>query len=586
MSFKATLLCICAFLFQFNASKIKSPPAPTPPLWVDNVHLIMSNHLDMGFTDYAVNVVNKYFDNYFPLAFNTAKEVETSLNKTYKWLTQSWLVSMFLDCPPNFGLHCPNSTQRQSFLNAIKAGYIYWHSFPFNSEMAAYDRPLIEFGIQMSRDYGTKYNGFVDPILSQRDVPGITRSIIPILVQNNISALSIGANGGSAPPDVPKIFKWRDPESNETIIGMLHAGGYGGIQLKDAIVIPGFNHALVMAWNSDNQGPPGLKESQQWYNICATNFPTAAKNNGIYASTFSNFLEALYARPDIENNLTVIQSEMGDTWNYGIASDPYKAAAARFAQRERAKCLSGNDKSCASCTLNDFGMFNFSRLLLKNYEHTWGGSIAGFLNFSNKNGSFYYWSNEQFHQALNNGNDTGLITLKAMWDEQRLWGLDYALEALSLSTDIGCKNLYKRINNEWNNLLNVKSPLDMANDWSLVTDMNEIFTVESAFSGNKYEIEFNGGFISNLYDVTNNINFTSNTNDKIFGKLIYQTLTEIDMNNYVINYGYNGYYYADMGKPGLDEYANPKHQYITATFDKLWKSNSNPNSFLVGLNFG
>ncbi len=36
----------------------------------------------------------------------------------------------------------------------------------------------------------------------------------------------------------------------------------------------------------------------------------------------------------------------------------------------------------------------------------------------------------------------------------------------------------------------------------------------------------------------------------------------------------------------MDKHANPKHQYITATFDKLSKSASDTNKFLIGLNFG
>eukprot|EP01084_Bolivina_argentea_P019782 36796_1 len=250
----------------------------------------------------------------------------------------------------------------------------------------------------------------------------------------------------------------------------------------------------------------------------------------------------------------------------------------------RSDCLDGTDSSCSSCTLDDFGMYNFSRFLLKNYEHTWGGSISKFLHYEDKIGPFYYWSNQQFQPAVNSGNYSGFNILKAMWDEQRLWGLDYALEALSLSTNIGCKNLYKKIVTEWNNLLNVKSPFDSPNDWILVTNPNHTFDVQSSYSGNKYNIQFKGGFISDLYDVTNDINFTSN--NKVFGKFIYQTLTEIDFNNYVTHYADKGYIYPDMGKPGLDKHANPKHQYITATFDKLWKSASDTNKFLIGLNFG
>ena len=62
--------------------------------------------------------------------------------------------------------------------------------------------------------------------LSQRDVPGMTRGVIPLLVAVNASAISIGVNGASCPPNVPKAFVWQEPESGAEILGMVHPYGY------------------------------------------------------------------------------------------------------------------------------------------------------------------------------------------------------------------------------------------------------------------------------------------------------------------------------------------------------------------------
>ena len=32
-----------------------------------------------------------------------------------KFTTQSWLISLFYDCPPNLGIHCPNNVVSFSF---------------------------------------------------------------------------------------------------------------------------------------------------------------------------------------------------------------------------------------------------------------------------------------------------------------------------------------------------------------------------------------------------------------------------------------------------------------------------------------
>jgi hypothetical protein len=60
----------------------------------------------------------------------------------------------------------------------------------------------------------------------QRDVPGFTRGAVPILASEGVKAFTIGVNGGSAPPGVPKDtpFWWRDEASDSQLLGVLHPG--------------------------------------------------------------------------------------------------------------------------------------------------------------------------------------------------------------------------------------------------------------------------------------------------------------------------------------------------------------------------
>ena len=61
----------------------------------------------------------------------------------------------------------------------------------------------------------------------QRDVLGITRSAVPILVGQGIQAVTVGTNGGCAPPAVPHNtpFRWRDEQSGTELLSMWHPGG-------------------------------------------------------------------------------------------------------------------------------------------------------------------------------------------------------------------------------------------------------------------------------------------------------------------------------------------------------------------------
>lgn len=66
------------------------------------------------------------------------------------------------------------------------------------------------------------------PATPQRDVPGLTRAAVPILVRQGVKALSVGVNAGSAPPGVPKStpFIWTDPQSGEELVAMWHEGAW------------------------------------------------------------------------------------------------------------------------------------------------------------------------------------------------------------------------------------------------------------------------------------------------------------------------------------------------------------------------
>ena len=81
-----------------------SASAAVQPSAIRKVHVIQSCHLDVGFSDLAVNIVNKYFDTFLPEAIAIAKELAAA-NSTGPGLvftTQSWLISLYLRCPSSF----------------------------------------------------------------------------------------------------------------------------------------------------------------------------------------------------------------------------------------------------------------------------------------------------------------------------------------------------------------------------------------------------------------------------------------------------------------------------------------------------
>jgi hypothetical protein len=66
-------------------------------------------------------------------------------------------------------------------------------------------------------------------VFSQRDVPGLTRAALRPLADAGVRAISVGVNGASAPPAVPRAFVWRDEASATDMLTFYHPLGYGGI---------------------------------------------------------------------------------------------------------------------------------------------------------------------------------------------------------------------------------------------------------------------------------------------------------------------------------------------------------------------
>lgn len=58
-----------------------------------------------------------------------------SASPAYGCLLQSWVVSLFLDCPARIGVRCPNATAVASVKQAIQRGDITWHALPHNGQV-------------------------------------------------------------------------------------------------------------------------------------------------------------------------------------------------------------------------------------------------------------------------------------------------------------------------------------------------------------------------------------------------------------------------------------------------------------------
>lgn len=552
------LLCISLSLIYSVASLPSWPPQASINdevfTSIDRIYLISSCHLDLGFADTLVNIVNRYFDEFFPAAIQLGRELLTE-NKEERlvFTTHSYLVWLYLNCPPYSGLNCPDNDNIYNFKEAIREGIIVWHAFPFNAQPEVYDKSMMDFGFQFTMNVSRDL-GYIPSTMSQRDVPGLTRSVIPLMQAHGVDAITVGVNTACMPPAVPTAFVWKDETSNSEVIGMWHPHGYGysklgHLGLSDMVIVPGMNTALVFAIRSDNTGPPPADELFENYRYLRELFPYAE----IVASGYNEFVSELMGHKDL---LPVIKEEIGDTWIHGAGSDPWRTSQYREILRCRDNCL-----VTGSCSLDDQRVFNFSSFLLKYGEHTWGKDIKKYLKDT------YNWTNEAFH--LIRYVSPNYADVVDSWIEQRIWAIEYALEALD----------------DHPLLEEIKTKLDeLYFNGNLSMDGFESISCEDSVNSENISMSFNrkGMSIGSLVDKRGGGNAREYSGvGNPLAAVTYNAYTAEDyktfLNEYLLDPSLD-YAYQDLGKPGL---TNTQDISDYVNLQSCWKKNDENNGKII-----
>jgi hypothetical protein len=361
-------------------SSLSPPETPNPD--VRRVLVAFKCHLDVGFTDTQANVMKKYFDVYYPQAIATGAALRRAGGDRYIWTTGSWLLYEYLEQA--------TTDQRRIMEQAIGAGDISWHALPFSWQTEMLDRSMIEGALGLSRSLDARF-GHKTIGAKMSDVPGHSRGIIAPLAAAGISMLDIGVNGASTPPDVPDVFLWKSPDGS-TLPMIYHHHDYGG-----TVILPGTDAAFSMEMRNDNGGPHTQQEIQEIYARLRKQFPNAT----VAAATLSDVAATLAPARD---KLPVVTNEIGDTWIYGVPSDPPKVTRYREAARMRQEWITQKQLEIGG----DVDRALLRRMALS-VEHTWGTDTKSYLDHD-------HYKPADLDAVLN---QPGYRTMEASWQEKR-----------------------------------------------------------------------------------------------------------------------------------------------------------------------
>jgi hypothetical protein len=333
---------------------------------IERVHVVFKTHLDIGFTDLARNIVERYLRVFIPKALDAAEELEGSGGtERFVWTTGSWLIDEYL--------RRAGDPERERMERAIRSGGIAWHAMPFTTHSELMDPWLADSALAISARLDERF-GRKTIAAKLTDVPGHTIGLVPILAGRGVRYLHVGVNDGSRVPEVPRLFRWRAPDGSEVLVH--YSAGYG-----DELAFPGLADALVIAHSSDNSGPPSAAEAKRILAGAAGRYAGAS----VFASTLDAFAERLLP---LAPSLPLVEGEIGDTWIHGAATDPRKLAGYRALLRRRAEWASrGGWDDASPCARA------FARNLLLIAEHTWGLDTKKYL------GDYRNWSKAEFAAA-------------------------------------------------------------------------------------------------------------------------------------------------------------------------------------------
>ena len=304
-----------------------------------NILIVFKTHLDLGYTDLAAKVEEKYMNEMIPHALDLAEQTAGK----FIWTTGAWLIDRFLSS---------SEENRIRMENAIRRGYIAWHGLPVTMHAEMMDGDLYAYGLSVSKKLDRRFGKHTTAAKST-DVPGMTRAVIPYLAQNGITLLHIGVNPFSAAADVPNVFKWIAPTGESVTV--IFDRTYG-----ETLMLPGTDTLLCFAMTNDNMGPQNPEEVALLYEELQNKYPGAA----IRAGTLNDAAELLAAADPV---LPTVTAEIGDTWAHGYQSDPGKQSCFR-AMLRYVKTLPTEEKERAYASL----------LLIA--EHTCGVCGIRYLN--------------------------------------------------------------------------------------------------------------------------------------------------------------------------------------------------------------
>jgi hypothetical protein len=284
---------------------------------VTDIVVVFKMHVDIGYTNWAEGVLQKYIDDMLDETLRSIEETSSIPEpEQFVWTIPSWPLKYMLEnCSPD---------KKERLETAIIERRIVPHALPITFETEASDLENLVRGLSYASEINKTYGLPEARDAKLTDVPSHSRVLPTVLKNAGIDFLHLGCNPGSASPEVPVLFWWQGPDGSR-LLTFYWSEYYGS-----GILPPeGWPHKtwLAMIHTHENTGAPAPEEVAELLETAREKMPEV----NIRIGRLSDFYDLLIKE---EPELPIVTGDMPDTWIHGYMSNPRETKLSKQLQRQ------------------------------------------------------------------------------------------------------------------------------------------------------------------------------------------------------------------------------------------------------------
>ncbi len=195
-------------------------PKTAAPAGVEQVVVVFKTHFDIGYTQLAREVVERYRTSMIDKALDVCDHTQKlPPEDRFVWTLSGWPMTQIL---------WPGQTpqRRARIEKAIREGRLVWHALGATTHTESLGLEdlvrSLEFSSRLSRQFGQP----LPRDAKMTDVPCHTWLVPTVLRRAGVDFLHLGCNSASGSPDIPALFWWEGPDGSR-LLTMYTAEGYG-----------------------------------------------------------------------------------------------------------------------------------------------------------------------------------------------------------------------------------------------------------------------------------------------------------------------------------------------------------------------